>query len=71
MSAFDLKPDQTGIVQEIKHSGNQRNRMLDLGFVPNTQIKCTFRNRSLIAFDVKNSIMAIRNDDAKKIIIQT
>jgi Fe2+ transport system protein FeoA len=71
MSAFELKPNQIGIVKEIQHSGVQRMRMLDLGFVPNSEIKCAYRNNSLIAFTVKNSLMAIRNDDAKKIIIQT
>ena len=56
----------------IRFSGIKKKRILDLGIKPNTKItllqKSPYGNP--IAYLVRGAIIAIRNEDARKIIVE-
>ena len=70
MTAKSLKLNQSGVIKELRFSNKQQHsRMMDLGFVPNTQIKCYAKGFGSTAFEVKGGIYGLRNEDAKNIIL--
>lgn len=64
-----LPLNKVGIIQELKCEGNIRRRLLDMGLVKGTNIKPVLISPSKDprAFEVRGSIVAIREEDAKKI----
>jgi Fe2+ transport system protein FeoA len=60
----------TGISQECK--GETRRRLLDLGFVPGTQISINLPGPlgDPRAYSIRNTNIAIRNEQAKLILIE-
>ena len=71
MTAINLKKNQKGIIKEISVTNKiQRQRLLDLGFLPNEEILCYAKTRGNIAFEVKSSIFALRSEIAKQIILK-
>ncbi len=60
-----------GFVQELKCEGNIRRRLLDLGLVKGTRIKPVLISPSKDprAFEVRGSLIAIREEDAEDIRI--
>lgn len=71
MTAISLKKNQKGIIKEINTTDNiQRQRLLDLGFLPNEEIMCYAKTRGNIAFEVKSSIFALRSETAEQIILK-
>ncbi|MBQ9298071.1 MAG: ferrous iron transport protein A [Clostridia bacterium] len=71
-SLYDVKIGLTAIIKEIACDNNIKQRILDLGIVKGTKIKPKFKSPSgnPIAYEVRGAIIAIRNDDAKKIVIE-
>lgn len=59
-----------GIVVSIKENKYKR-RFLDLGIIPNTVIKAERYSPTgnPIAFNIRGTIIAIRKDDAKNILV--
>lgn len=49
--------------------GHLKRRLLDLGVIKNTKIKPVFKSISgnPIAYEIRGSVIAIRNEDAKNI----
>ena len=71
MTAISLKKNKKGIIKEINTTDNiQRQRLLDLGFLPNEEIMCYAKTRGNIAFEVKSSIFALRSETAEQIILK-
>lgn len=71
MCAKNLKIGQIGIIKELKFDNRlQQQRMMDLGFIPNTEIKCINKTFGSTAFEVKGSKYGIRNRDAEKIVLK-
>lgn len=66
-----LPLNENGIIQELKCEGNIRRRLLDMGLVKGTNIKPVLISPSKDprAFEVRGSIIAIREEDARKIKI--
>jgi len=60
-----------GKVHELRSYGSERRRMLDLGLVRNTKICPLFQSPSgdPIAYLIRGTVIALRNEDAKKILI--
>jgi len=56
-------------VAAIELNGLLRRRILDLGIVPGTAVECVRRSPSgdPIAFKVRDSVIALRSDDAGQI----
>lgn len=66
-----LKLHSTGTIKEINCKNNIKRRLLDLGLIPNTPIIPIIQSISgdPIAYEVRNIILAIRKQDADKIIV--
>lgn len=66
-----LKLNSVGIIKEINCKSNIKRRLLDLGLIPNTSITpiMTSISGDPIAYEVRNIILAIRKQDANKIIV--
>lgn len=70
-NAYDLNHKKTGLIKEILIENSvQRKRLYELGFIPDTEIKCYSKLGGIIAFEVKSSIIALRKSDAKLIILK-
>lgn len=66
-----LKLGKTATIEELLCTGEIKRRLLDLGFIKNTQIKSVLKSPSgdPTAFEVRNTIIAIRKEDCKNILI--
>ena len=70
MLSLDLLPlNKEGKINKIKGEPNLKRRLLDLGFIPGTKIKCVLISpfSSPHAYLIDNSIYALRNIDARNI----
>ena len=58
-------------IETLECTGSLRRRLLDLGFVPNTKIKPLFKSASgdPTAYEVRSSVIALREIDSKNIRI--
>lgn len=68
-----LPLNQLGIIEEINCRGNIRRRLLDLGLIQGTKIIPVLISPSKDpkAFQVRGSLIAIREEDTKQIKIET
>ena len=59
-------------VMHLENKGSIRRRLLDIGLVPGTEIKCVLKapGGDPSAFLIKGAVIAIRDDDSKKIIVR-
>lgn len=71
MPLTKLKLNTTGVIKEINCKKSVKRRLLDLGLIPNTDITPIMKSVSgdPIAYEVRNIILAIRKEDAEKIIV--
>lgn len=62
---------QKALVIGVNIKGNLRRRLFDLGLINGTQIKCLGKSPfgDPIAFSIKDSVIAIRTEDCKNILI--
>ncbi len=69
----ELKKGQSGRIKFIDEMCKQKNRMLDMGFTKNTEI--TVLQESLCgkvkAYLIKNTVVGLRDSDAKYVNIET
>ena len=69
-SLSELKKGDSFVIKEIKTSGSFRQRLLDIGFVPGTKVKCVrispFGDPK--AFFIRGTVIALRNCDSKNIL---
>ncbi len=71
MSADKLIKNQKGIIKKIIGENNlERQRLLDIGFIPGTDISCYQKVFGTYAFKVKGSHFALRRETAKNIILE-
>lgn len=68
-----LKINSTGIIDKLNNTGSIRRRMLDLGLVQGTKITPVFISPAgnPIAFEVRGTILSIRNEDSSLIEVTT
>ncbi len=66
-----LELNSKAIIKEINCCNSIKRRLLDLGLIENTEITPVFQNISgdPIAYEVRNIILAIRKQDAEKILV--
>ncbi|MBM7684707.1 FeoA family protein [Defluviitalea raffinosedens] len=67
-----VETGQTCIVQDLRATGAQRRRMLDLGFIKDTEVK-VMRCSPLgdpTAYFVRNTVIALRKEEASKILVK-
>ena len=66
-----LELNTTGRIKEIRCNSSIKRRLLDLGFIPNTPITPIMKSIAgdPIAYEIRNIIVAIRAQDADKILV--
>lgn len=71
LSLADLIVGSTAKIASIELEGLLRRRVLDLGILPGTQVKCVRRSPAgdPIAFKVRDTVIALRSNDASLIKI--
>lgn len=64
-----LKAGQQAVIVALEHSGVQRRRLMDLGFVPGTQIEVALKNPlgDPTAYLVRGAVIALRRVQARQI----
>lgn len=67
-----LSINQKATVVALLSRGNERRRHLDLGIVPGTNIKMLFEshNKNPKAYLIRGTVIALRNQDANKILVK-
>lgn len=68
----DIKLNDTVIIDSLNCTRKLHRRFLDLGIIPGTKITPVFSSifNDPIAYEVRGSVIAIRNEDSKKINIK-
>lgn len=67
-----LKKGEKAKIIELKNSGDIKRRLQDIGLIKGTAVKCSFISPlgDPTAYLIKGALIAIRSEDAEKIIIQ-
>ena len=70
-SMSELRKGESGIIKSIKHKGNMRRRLIDIGF--NIGESVALLTHAPLgepsAFYIKGSVIALRKSDAKLILV--
>lgn len=74
MTLADISINHSAVIAEIlpECTGQQRFRLLDLGFVPGAEVTAEMRSPSgdPTAYRVKNSVIALRKEQAMQIRVE-
>lgn len=67
-----LPLNSIGRIHSLDFSGKDRRRFLDLGFTIGTDVISAFSSPSgdPVAYIVRGTVIALRNEDAKRIVIE-
>lgn len=70
-SLAGLKEGQSGRVETLYTTGSMRRRLQDLGIIEGTTIECLQKSPSgdPVAYKIRGTVIALRSEDANKIII--
>ena len=62
-----------GTVISINSQEKEKDRFIDLGFAPSRKVKTLFKSpaQNPIAYEVMGAVLALRSEDASKIMIRT
>lgn len=73
ISLVEICPGQRARVIGLSSKGSIRRRLLDIGLIENTEVKCvgTSPTGGMSAYLIRGAVMAIRSEDAKEIIVTT
>ena len=71
-SLNDLKINEEGIIVKVYTKQNIKRRLMDIGFVKGEKVKLILKNfgDNMRAYKIKNTVMALRVDDTKNILIR-
>lgn len=71
ISLNTLPLNTVGTIVEVNCNPSIKRRLLDLGLIPNTKIIPIFKSigGDPIAYEVRGTTLAIRNEDAKNILV--
>ena len=71
-SLCDLNVGDHALVYKIMSKGDMRQRFLDIGLIENTPVECVGQSPASDpkAYLIRGAVIAIRNDDAKDILIK-
>lgn len=72
MTLNKLEMNKEAKVIKIEIKSSIKRRLLDLGIIKGTHIKPVLKSPSgsPIAYEIKGTLIAIRNDDAEKILVE-
>ena len=68
-----IKPGERAYVKELRATGSMRRRLLDIGLIENTEVKCLGRSPGgdPCAFLIRGAVIAIRSEDCNNILVGT
>jgi len=66
----ELKKNINAKILNINLNNNLADRLLEIGFSPGANIKFIYEFNSTFAYKIKNSLIALRKEDAEKINIK-
>jgi ferrous iron transport protein A len=68
----EMKVGQKARVLHLMVEGLTRRRLLDLGLLPGTEVRALMKSPlgSPIAYEIRGSMLALRSDDASKIVVK-
>ena len=66
-----LPINKKAVISELQIEGDMRRRLLDLGFLIDTEVQCLYKSPlgDPRAYLVRGTVIALREEDAKKIIV--
>lgn len=72
MNLFDLKKGQKCLIDKILINGDIRRRLLDLGLIKNTEVKCVeiSPQGDPKAFLIRGAVIALRSCECKQILVK-
>lgn len=72
MNLYELNINKIATISEINIDTKLKRRLMDLGLVKGTKIRLMFKGifGNPRAYEVRGSLIALRNEDAKRIIIK-
>ncbi len=70
MRLTELKKNSNGKILALNTNNIFKERLLEVGFAKGTRIKFIFEFNSTFAYEIKNTIIALRKEDAQKILIE-
>ncbi|NLO85321.1 MAG: ferrous iron transport protein A [Clostridiales bacterium] len=67
----NIKPGQTAHVKQLLSTGSMRRRLLDIGLIEGTEVRCVGCSPcgDPSAFLIRGAVIAIRMEDGEKIMI--
>ncbi len=67
-----LKPGERAMIDSLRNTGSMRRRLLDLGFIPFTELECVGRSPGgdPSAYSIRGAVIAIRSEDSQHIIVK-
>jgi len=70
-SLSSIKTGEAARIHTLNISGGMRQRLQDIGIIPETKIECLFSSAkdSIRAYRVRHSTIAIRREDAERITV--
>lgn len=68
----ELKKGEKAIIKELNIEGSMKRRLLDIGFIKNSIVECVLESplKDPKAYSIRGTLIAIRENDAKKILIE-
>lgn len=68
----ELKKGDKAIIKELKVEGSMKRRLLDIGLIKNSIVECVLESplKDPKAYWIRGALIAIRDNDAMKIIIE-
>ena len=72
ISLKEMQPGQRAYVKKLLVSGSIRRRLLDIGLVEGTEIKCVGKSPAgdPSAFYIRGAVIAIRSEDSRNVIAE-
>ncbi len=67
MKLNDLKIGEEGIISKVCADKNIKKRLMDIGFIKGVRVIPVLNNKSMVAYKIKDTVIAIRKDDTKDI----
>ncbi|MBQ8515131.1 MAG: ferrous iron transport protein A [Ruminococcus sp.] len=66
-----LRCGETAVVSSLHLQGAIRSRLLSIGLVPGTEVRCLLKKKnSLAAYEIRGAVAALRMQDAALILVK-
>ena len=67
----DINPGESVTVKELLTQGSMRRRLIDIGLIENTEVKCIGRSPcgDPSAYMIRGAVIAIRREDSSSILV--